>query len=94
MNAAFVNHGSWDGRTLSVGTVFGTGFLAAIQGSGIEQYFPYIGVPKKEKGHIHELKPDSHRQAFWTSVKAIKKSKGKSSSMDTSRTFADIDPNH
>ena len=77
LNAAFVNHGSWDGRTISVGTVFGTGFLAAIQGSGIEQYYPCVGLPEEEKGPIHELKPDSHRQAFWISVKAIKEIEGR-----------------
>ena len=71
LNAVFIHHGSWDGRTVNVGT----GFRAAIQGSGIEQYYPYMGVPENDQGPISELKPDSHRHAFWVGVKAIKKDK-------------------
>jgi len=71
LTAGFIHHGSWEGRTVYPGT----GFFQAIEGSGISEYYPYVGVPDKEQGNISELAPDSHKQAFWNGVKIIKAEK-------------------
>jgi len=67
LSAGIIHHGNWPGRTVSVGS----GFFAAIEGSGIMQYYPYIGVPIKNSGSFDELNPDSHKYAFWEGVRAI-----------------------
>lgn len=65
--SGFIHHGSWEGRTVPIEPEF----LAVIKESGIERHFPYIGVPQKARGPITDLKPDSHKQAFSASIKAM-----------------------
>lgn len=68
LSAGFIHHGNWLGRTVRAPQ----DFFNAITGSGIEAYYPYVGVPTKEYGDIVELKPDSHNLAFWNGVKMIR----------------------
>lgn len=68
LTAAVLHHGDWPGRT----TYPGDGFIGAVEGSGITNFYPYIGVPNKEQGSITELEPDSQKKAFWNTVKAIR----------------------
>ncbi len=68
LSSGFVHHGQWVGRSVYPGGQF----FVAVRGSGIEQYYPYIGVPDKKSGSILEIKPDSHTAAFWAALQAIK----------------------
>ena len=45
INSGFVHHGDWAGRTISVGSEF----FQVLQGSGIMQYVPYVGIPQKNE---------------------------------------------
>jgi len=65
--SGFVQHGNWDGRTVQPAG----DFAAAIEGSGILNYYPFVGMPQKESGDIRELEPHSQREAFWNSARLI-----------------------
>ncbi len=65
--AGFIQHGDWTGRTVQPAG----DFVAAIEGSGILNYYPYVGMPQKESGDIRELEPDSQRAAFWNSARFV-----------------------
>jgi len=65
--AGFIQHGNWVGRTVQPAG----DFVAAVEGSGILNYYPYAGMPQKESGDIRELEPDSQRAAFWNSARFV-----------------------
>jgi len=67
LSAGFLLHGNWDGRTVRPSG----DFVAAIEGSGITQYYPYSELPPTPSGDLSELTPESHREAFWNSVKSL-----------------------
>ncbi len=65
--SGFIQHGNWAGRTVQPSGDFG----AAIEGSGILNCYPFVGMPQKESGDIRELEPDSQRQAFWNTARLV-----------------------
>ena len=65
--AGFIQHGDWAGRTVQPAG----DFVAAVEGSGILNCYPYVGMPQKESGDIQELEPDSQRAAFWNSARFV-----------------------
>ncbi len=68
LTAGIIQHGNWLGRTIYPEDAF----FRAIEGSGIILYYPFVGVPSKESGHISELTPDAHKEAFWNGTRLIK----------------------
>lgn len=68
LSAGFVHHGDWSGRSVYPGDPF----FEAVRGSGVEKFYPSIGVPEKRSGSILEIKPDSHAAAFWAALEAIR----------------------
>jgi len=68
LSAGFVHHGDWPDRSVYPGDQF----FEAVRGSGIEKYYPCIGVPEQKSGRIEEIKPSSHTDAFWGAFRAMK----------------------
>jgi len=67
LTSGFIHHGNWEGKTIHPED----SFFEAIEKSGIEEYYPYVGIPNNDQGGFDDLKPDSHREAFWKSIRII-----------------------
>jgi len=73
--AAFLQHGSWSGRTYSVNT---SGLIEIAKASGIQSYFPCLNLPKSMQGPLEELEVVSptNMRAFWNSIAALDRELG------------------
>lgn len=69
-SGGFVHHGNWSGRT----TLPGKEFFDGLSASGIQAHFPLADMPPSSSGRLDELKVDSQKAAFWTSLSALQES--------------------